>query len=346
MTVEVVEVEPKVFLQDKRRKNWFWDHNEIFESDLSANAKLVRLFLARCANGERTAWPSLSTIARRCGISKPTVIKAMKELEEKNWLKKRVRKRPSQEFDATLYMLEEPPITSPSSASSSTGSSSEGGSKGDLPPVKNITRGVVNEVDNLVNDVDNVVNDVDPNNTHGTIQYNHNCYISSEKKTLSDKRYVSGEKTRTGDGLVDHLDTLEDTDHLGTLEDIRGEEGKGGLAPAPKPEADATGELRGGEESGKESSKAIRERLDILGIMYDKEIERYMDALWPACGGKSGNNSSPVLNSVARADPDPRWLAGEKEQAGGAADNGGYVQRKGTGDNQIPVPFMNLPSMV
>lgn len=65
MAVEVIEVEPKAFLQDKRRKNWFWDHNEVFESDLSPNAKLVRIFLARCADGDRTAWPSLNTIAQR-----------------------------------------------------------------------------------------------------------------------------------------------------------------------------------------------------------------------------------------------------------------------------------------
>ncbi|MCL6612340.1 MAG: helix-turn-helix domain-containing protein, partial [Peptococcaceae bacterium] len=162
---------PEDILADKRHKNWFWDSNEVFNSGLSVNAIVVRLYLARCANGERQAWPSLNTIARSCGISKPTVIKALKELEEKGWITKKIQRRASLEYTTTIYTLNDPP--KPSS------SSGEGGGKGDLPPVKIETaskEGVVNDVDqvvkqvdNLVNDVDNVVNEVDPNNTHITI---------------------------------------------------------------------------------------------------------------------------------------------------------------------------------
>jgi DNA-binding MarR family transcriptional regulator len=96
-------------LQDTRRKNWFWDHNAVFESDLSNNAILVRLYLARCANGERQAWPSLNTIGKHCKLSKPTVIKALKELEEKGWLTKTIRQRPNQEHETTVYSLTDPP---------------------------------------------------------------------------------------------------------------------------------------------------------------------------------------------------------------------------------------------
>ncbi|MFZ3048006.1 MAG: helix-turn-helix domain-containing protein, partial [Desulfatirhabdiaceae bacterium] len=54
-------------LADGRRKNWFWDFNDVFSSDLSAYAKLVRLYIARCANQDRQAWPSYNRIAKECG---------------------------------------------------------------------------------------------------------------------------------------------------------------------------------------------------------------------------------------------------------------------------------------
>ncbi|MFZ5590661.1 MAG: helix-turn-helix domain-containing protein [Bacillota bacterium] len=156
-------------LQDGRRKNWFWDYNDIFGSNLSANAMLVRLYLARCANGDRQAWPSLNTIARNCKISKPTVIKALRELEEKGWLKKIIRQRPSQEYETTVYVLLDAPTPNPSQDTEG----GNGGSKTDLPPVKNITsapgEGVVKNCRGVVNEVYHVVKQVDLNNTHRTI---------------------------------------------------------------------------------------------------------------------------------------------------------------------------------
>lgn len=157
------EAEPKTFLCDRRQRGWFWDYNDVFESDLSANAMLVRLYLARCANGDRQAWPSLNTIARNCRISKPTVIKALKQLEEKGWLEKVIRKRPNQEYETTIYVLKDPPVTGTAGSGLE-----EGGGKAGLPPVKNKTGeggGVVNDVYHLVNQFDNLVKQVDSNNT-------------------------------------------------------------------------------------------------------------------------------------------------------------------------------------
>lgn len=157
-------------LQDVRRQDWFWDHNAVFDSDLSANAKLVRLYLARCANGERTAFPSLNTIARRCGLSKPTVIKALKELEEKGWLVRTSRVTAKQEHQTNVYLLVTPELEKQTTPDDS--GKKRGGGKADLPPVKNITgkeEGVVNQLYQVVNDVDQVVKHVDPNNTHITI---------------------------------------------------------------------------------------------------------------------------------------------------------------------------------
>ncbi|WP_165859230.1 helix-turn-helix domain-containing protein [Desulfofundulus salinus] len=180
-----IVTEPNVTLQDGRRKNWFWDYNDVFESDLSANAMLVRLYLARCANGDRHAWPSLNTIARNCKISKPTVIKALKELEEKGWLEKIIRKRPNQEYETTVYVLKDPPAAYASG-------SEEGGGKADLPPVKNKTGeggGVVNDVYHLVNQIDNLVKQVDSNNTQITIP-------NEQEKDLS---FVSSLRSDTND---------------------------------------------------------------------------------------------------------------------------------------------------
>ena len=53
-------------LKDKRRKNWFWDSNFVFGSNLSAHAKLIRLYLAKCSNDARQAWPSYNKIAKDC----------------------------------------------------------------------------------------------------------------------------------------------------------------------------------------------------------------------------------------------------------------------------------------
>lgn len=193
-SIEVIE--PKNILNDNRRKNWFWDFNDVFSSDLSHNAKLVRLYLARCANGDRQAWPSFNTIAKYCGVSRPTAIKAVAELEQKCWIKKTIRVRKNGEHESTIYTLMDPPAETKSETN-------EGGGKGDLPPVnselegkeegskialppvKNITAeknendgGGVKQVYQVVNSVDNVVKPVDPNNTKITIHNNDNLSIT------------------------------------------------------------------------------------------------------------------------------------------------------------------------
>jgi DNA-binding MarR family transcriptional regulator len=163
--------EERQALIDKRKRGWFWDYNDLFDSSLSEHAIIVRLFLARCANKNQEAWPSLNTIARRCKISKPTAIKAVRELESQGWIRRTVRKT-NDEYDSTIYYLEDPPETAEKvhgddGASAPPGAAGGGkaslpGSKAVLPPGKNEDRGVVNVVDHLVKPVD-------PNNTHITI---------------------------------------------------------------------------------------------------------------------------------------------------------------------------------
>ncbi|MCL6478103.1 MAG: helix-turn-helix domain-containing protein [Peptococcaceae bacterium] len=96
-------------LKDDRRKNWFWDSNEIFSSNLSAYAKLVRLYLARCADSERRAFPSYNRIARDCGISRDTAKRAVAELEEKGWVIKITQIKDDGEYLSNIYSLCDPP---------------------------------------------------------------------------------------------------------------------------------------------------------------------------------------------------------------------------------------------
>lgn len=96
-------------LKDERRKNWFWDSNEIFSSDLSAYAKLVRIYLARCANGDRQAFPSYNRIAKDCGISRDTAKRAVAELEEKGWIIKKIQIKNDGEHSSNIYSLCDPP---------------------------------------------------------------------------------------------------------------------------------------------------------------------------------------------------------------------------------------------
>lgn len=125
-------------LEDRRPKNWFWDYNDVFDSDLSAHAKLVRMYLARCAGEERKAWPSINTIAKHCGISKPTVKRAISELEEKGWLIKTSRVVASGEHLSNVYVLTHPDVANVASVENEL---EQGGGFSQNLPVKNITTG-------------------------------------------------------------------------------------------------------------------------------------------------------------------------------------------------------------
>ncbi|MEM3453200.1 MAG: helix-turn-helix domain-containing protein [Candidatus Hadarchaeum sp.] len=102
--------EGEVILTDDRRGNWFWDYNDVLDSDLSEHAKIVRLCLARFANqNERKAWPSLSKIAEKASISVATVKRALSELEAKGWIQRKSRKLPDEGYATTVYILQDPP---------------------------------------------------------------------------------------------------------------------------------------------------------------------------------------------------------------------------------------------
>lgn len=92
-------------------QRWYNDDADmVFGSNLSAYAMLVRLYLARCANKDGWAWPSLNTIAKDCNISRPTAIKAIQELETKGWISKKLRRFEEGNFASSVYQLLIPTI--------------------------------------------------------------------------------------------------------------------------------------------------------------------------------------------------------------------------------------------
>lgn len=61
---------------------WFAAPNAVFHRpEIGPYAKLVYLYLCRRGGPDGCAWPSLATIAHDCGVSKDTIVKAIKTLE-------------------------------------------------------------------------------------------------------------------------------------------------------------------------------------------------------------------------------------------------------------------------
>lgn len=91
------------------KKAWFSDWNNIFDLGLSKHALLVRLYLARCADSNEQAFPSLNTIAKKCGMGKSSVAEALKELEQRELVHREARlKIGTNENTSTLYTLLSP----------------------------------------------------------------------------------------------------------------------------------------------------------------------------------------------------------------------------------------------
>ena len=71
--------------------------------EMRASEKLVYIYLCRCANQGSRAFPSYADIARKCGISKRTAIRAIEVLVENGFLKKF-----SRQLQSNVYELVEP----------------------------------------------------------------------------------------------------------------------------------------------------------------------------------------------------------------------------------------------
>ena len=75
------------------------------DENLDSNKKLIMLSLADNANDEGYCYPSLNTIVSKTSLSKKTVIKHIKELQEKNLLLSQKRSRKNGGRYSSIYII-------------------------------------------------------------------------------------------------------------------------------------------------------------------------------------------------------------------------------------------------
>ncbi len=84
---------------------YFQTPNEIFEMDLKPNEKLVYMYLCRCGNDGKDAYPSYQTIASKCSIGKSTAIRCMNNLVEKGLVVKKYRLKEGENY-SNVYKVD------------------------------------------------------------------------------------------------------------------------------------------------------------------------------------------------------------------------------------------------
>ncbi|WP_068783227.1 helix-turn-helix domain-containing protein [Paenibacillus phocaensis] len=70
---------------------YFKGPNDIFDYGLGPYQLIVYLYLVRCGNNDAASFPSLRTIEKKTGISRPKVIKTLDELEALGLIEKKKR---------------------------------------------------------------------------------------------------------------------------------------------------------------------------------------------------------------------------------------------------------------
>ena len=77
----------------------------IYQSDLGHRARAVYMYLKDHADREGKCWPGIKTIAAELGLSRSTVKRALKELEQAAFLTKQGRKRENEGDTSNLYQI-------------------------------------------------------------------------------------------------------------------------------------------------------------------------------------------------------------------------------------------------
>ena len=85
----MVEENHKPEVRDLRNGDWFWINKQILEdTDLKASDKLVYSALAYFAgNTNQMCYPSISQLIQLTGLTRPTIINAIKNLENRGYIK-------------------------------------------------------------------------------------------------------------------------------------------------------------------------------------------------------------------------------------------------------------------
>jgi len=76
------------------------------DENISPYGKLVYFALSKYVGKDGTCWPSFSTLATITGISRRSVIRAIDELADSEWIVKQKRKAEFKNSDTNLYILQ------------------------------------------------------------------------------------------------------------------------------------------------------------------------------------------------------------------------------------------------
>ena len=95
-------------VKEGRDKGWFWVENNLIDrTDLKPAEKIVYIVLVRHSNETSTCYPGLKTIEQKSGLGKSTVRNAIKVLEEKKLISKKIiyKSENPKEIEKTVYTL-------------------------------------------------------------------------------------------------------------------------------------------------------------------------------------------------------------------------------------------------
>ena len=80
-------------------------YSAIYQEDLPARSKLVYMYLKDRANKDGQCWPAIQTIGRDLGLSRSTVKRALKDLEQAALLTRLGRKRENKGDTSNRYSI-------------------------------------------------------------------------------------------------------------------------------------------------------------------------------------------------------------------------------------------------
>jgi len=98
-------------VKDGRRRGWFWAHDSIFDEwgeTLGPIALNVYLCLCRHAGKDGNSYPSLATLARKCGVTRRATINAVAKLESYKLIEKVRRIASKGDPDTNIYTVLDP----------------------------------------------------------------------------------------------------------------------------------------------------------------------------------------------------------------------------------------------
>ena len=98
----------EIQIRDTRDGGWFWADNELIDhygETIGVHGIAVYMALARYANNNK-CWPSIGTICKKIGVSRPTVTKALNKLKAAGLISVQHRMTAEGDSDSNLYTLE------------------------------------------------------------------------------------------------------------------------------------------------------------------------------------------------------------------------------------------------